>query len=130
MSTKNKSVAVKPAQANDIDAEIKAVNERLAALNEQRVRQEKENEQKQKDMIAGLPAQFGVESVPALLRLIQKVSGVGKRAKVTDEMRARVKVLSDEGKTGAQIADTLGVSGPTVQNIRKKLGLVKARKAK
>jgi DNA-binding CsgD family transcriptional regulator len=46
---------------------------------------------------------------------------------ITDETRASVKKLAESGKTGAQIAKTLKISLPSVQNIKKALGLVKAR---
>jgi DNA-binding NarL/FixJ family response regulator len=49
------------------------------------------------------------------------------RAVITDETRAQVKKLVDSGKTGAQIAETLKISVPSVQNIKKALGLVKER---
>ena len=49
------------------------------------------------------------------------------RAKITDETRAEVKKLVEAKKTGAEIAKTLGISLPSVQNIKKALGLVKAR---
>lgn len=54
-------------------------------------------------------------------------AGKGKRAKITDEVKAQVKALSEAGKTGAQIAKALGISQPSVQNVKKALGLVKAR---
>ncbi|MFT3784226.1 MAG: helix-turn-helix domain-containing protein [Nibricoccus sp.] len=50
-----------------------------------------------------------------------------KRAKITNETRAQLKKLVQSGKTGAEIAKTLGISLPSVQNIKKDLGLVKAR---
>ena len=50
-----------------------------------------------------------------------------KRAIITDETRASVKKLVEAGKTGSQIAKSLGISLPSVQNIKKALGLVKAR---
>jgi hypothetical protein len=50
-----------------------------------------------------------------------------KRAVITDETRASVKKLIESGKTGSQIAKTLGISLPSVQNIKKAQGLVKAR---
>jgi hypothetical protein len=49
------------------------------------------------------------------------------RAVITDETRAQVKKLVDSGKTGAEIAQTLKISVPSVQNIKKALGLVKER---
>jgi DNA-binding CsgD family transcriptional regulator len=49
------------------------------------------------------------------------------RAVITDETRAEVKKLVSDGKTGAEIAKTLRISLPSVQNIKKALGLVKKR---
>ena len=50
-----------------------------------------------------------------------------KRSVITDETRASVKKLVESGKTGSQIAKALGISLPSVQNIKKALGLVKSR---
>ncbi len=50
-----------------------------------------------------------------------------KRAIINDETRASVKKLVESGKTGSQIAKALSISLPSVQNIKKALGLVKAR---
>jgi hypothetical protein len=50
-----------------------------------------------------------------------------KRSVITEETRASVKKLVESGKTGSQIAKSLGISLPSVQNIKKALGLVKAR---
>jgi DNA-binding CsgD family transcriptional regulator len=49
------------------------------------------------------------------------------RAVITDDTRAQVKKMVDAGKTGAEIAQTLKISVPSVQNIKKALGLVKER---
>jgi DNA-binding NarL/FixJ family response regulator len=49
------------------------------------------------------------------------------RAVITDETRAQVKKMVNDGSTGAEIADKLGISLPSVQNIKKALGLVKER---
>jgi DNA-binding NarL/FixJ family response regulator len=49
------------------------------------------------------------------------------RAVITDETRSQVKKMVDAGKTGAEIAQTLKISVPSVQNIKKALGLVKER---
>lgn len=56
-------------------------------------------------------------------------AGKGKRAKITDDVKAQVKALAEAGKTGQEIAKVLGISQPSVQNIKKALGLVKARAA-
>lgn len=49
------------------------------------------------------------------------------RARITDEVKAKVNELVKEGKSGSQIAKLLGISLPSVQNIKKASGLVKAR---
>jgi DNA invertase Pin-like site-specific DNA recombinase len=49
------------------------------------------------------------------------------RAVITTEIREQVKLLCEGGKTGAEIAAALQISKPTVQNIKKALGLVKPR---
>ena len=51
----------------------------------------------------------------------------GKRAKITAEIKEQVKTLVAKGETGATIAKSLGISLPSVQNIKKELGLVKSR---
>lgn len=93
--------------------------------------------------LAGLPAKYGFSSTQAFIKAV-KASGSGgkrkgsapkksagkrrKRAVITAETKAQVKSLSQAGKTGAEIAKTVGISLPSVQNIKKELGLVKARK--
>jgi hypothetical protein len=42
-------------------------------------------------------------------------------------MKLRVKELTEAGKTGPEIAAAVGISMPSVQNIKKAFGLVKAR---
>lgn len=79
---------------------------------------------------------------PARRRASGRVSGTGeasahganastggkrKRARITDEMKAEVKKLVEEGKTGAEIAATVGISLPSVANIKKALGLTTTR---
>jgi hypothetical protein len=51
-----------------------------------------------------------------------------KRAVITPEIKAKVKALAQAGKTGAEIVKETGISLPSVQNIKKELGLTKARK--
>ena len=102
--------------------------------------------------LAALPAKFGFESVRDFVRAVNAAAGGGRgrrrgrppgkgkaagakkggrkrrtRAVITDETRAQVKKLVDAGKTGAEIAQTLKISVPSVQNIKKALGLVKER---
>lgn len=92
--------------------------------------------------LAGLPAAYGFDSPRAFFRAVAAASSGRraapavrtpgrrrrKRAVITDGTRAQVKKLSEAGKTGSQIAQEVGISLPSVQNIKKALGLVKARK--
>ncbi len=95
--------------------------------------------------LSSLHDKYGFSSLPEFVKALKgaasgssKKSGRGKSAKapgakrrkravITDETRATVKKLVEAGKTGSQIAKTLGISLPSVQNIKKALGLVKAR---
>jgi hypothetical protein len=95
--------------------------------------------------LAALPFKYGFETAKAFLKAVRGATGTrrgrrpgskagakstGKRTRVriTDEMRADVKKLASVGKTGAEIAKTVGISLPSVQNIKKAFGLVKKRK--
>ena len=55
--------------------------------------------------------------------------GKRKRGKVTEEIIQKVKALFEAEKTGAEVAAAVGLSLPTIQIIKKKLKLVKERKA-
>jgi hypothetical protein len=94
--------------------------------------------------LAALPAKYGFDSLPAFFDAVKSASrGKGrslgkakgapsgkrrKRAVITAETKAKVKSLVENGKTGAEIAKQVGISLPSVQNIKKDLGLVKTRK--
>jgi hypothetical protein len=53
--------------------------------------------------------------------------GKRKRVRITDEMKEQVKKLVEEGKTGAEIASAVGISLPSVANVKKALGLTTKR---
>lgn len=53
--------------------------------------------------------------------------GKSKRAAITDAIRAQVRDLHRAGHTGAEIAKAVKISLPSVQNIKKALGLVRAK---
>jgi DNA invertase Pin-like site-specific DNA recombinase len=124
--------------------ELEAARAKLASL-EQSIADQMNKE------LAELPAKFGFASADDFLKAVKAATGGGgrrgrrrgrpagaakgakaggkrrKRAVITDETRAQVKKLVDAGKTGSEIAETLKISLPSVQNIKKALGLVKAR---
>ena len=95
--------------------------------------------------LSALPAKFGFDNVQAFIKAVKASSGGrgGKTAKkskaaaggkkrrsravITDATRAQVKKLVEAGKTGGQIAKSVGISLPSVHNIKKALGLVKKR---
>jgi DNA-binding NarL/FixJ family response regulator len=121
--------------------QLEATKAKLAKL-EQTVAAELRKE------LAGLPAAYGFDSVAAFTAAVAAAAGGRGRAKkavkakgkaaggkkrrrravITEETRADVKKLAAAGKTGAEIAKELKISLPSVQNIKKALGLVKARK--
>ena len=88
--------------------------------------------------LAGLPAQYGFENTKAFIKAVKMAAsgktkagrGGGKRTRavITDATRAQVKKMVEADKSGAEIAQALKISLPSVQNIKKALGLVKARK--
>ena len=93
--------------------------------------------------LAALPAKYGFDNLADFFAAVRAASGgkvrTGrgrggpgkprrKRAVITNETKAKVKALVEAGKTGAEIAKAVGSSLPSVQNVKKALGLVKARK--
>jgi hypothetical protein len=97
--------------------------------------------------LASLPSKYGFDSVDAFVAAVKAAGGGGRgrrgrraakpagaapkkrraRAVITDETRANVKKMVEAGKTGGEIAKALKISLPSVQNIKKALGLVKKR---
>lgn len=122
----------------------------LAALKAKIATMEQQVSLERAKALAALPVDFGFESTEAFISAVREATGSrrgGKsagakpqngskpdrrrrRAKITDETRAEVKRLVGAGKTGAEIAKAVGISLPSVQNIKKALGLVAARKKK
>lgn len=134
----NEQIAkLEKAKADLLQLEAKIAAERVAAL-------------------AKLPSEFGYASLDEFIKALKAADkGVGKtkgksgrkagtaakapkapkaekgskRAKITDEVKAQVKAMAEAGKTGNEIAAALGISAPSVQNIKKAFGLVKPRVA-
>jgi hypothetical protein len=82
------------------------------------------------DLIKAIKASAGGKRPGRVAKAASSTSGKKKRkrAKITPEMKQKLKSMVDAGKTGTVIAKSLGISLPSVQNIKKELGLVKARK--
>ena len=101
--------------------------------------------------LAKLPAQYGFASAEEFIVAFRKsVAGkpgrkagkapkaaAGKKTKsgrkarvmITPEIVEKVKALAVAGKTGNEIAEATGISLPSVQNLKKKLGLVSKKKS-
>lgn len=90
-----------------------------------------------------LPSKFGFKSMNAFIDALKAAtpgsvrsattqtkasSGRKPRATITAETKAKVKAMVGQEKTGAEIAKALNISLPSVQNIKKELGLVQKRK--
>lgn len=96
--------------------------------------------QKDSRKLLKLPAQYGFKSMDAFIVALRAAASGRpakpaaapsirkKRAVITPEMKQKVKAMIGQDKTGSEIAKALGISLPSVQNIKKALGLVKARK--
>jgi hypothetical protein len=92
--------------------------------------------------LAGLPAQYGFDSVESFIKAVKAAAGNRgsakavrsaapkrrKRAVITPQIKAKVVELAKAGKTGGEIAKACGISLPSVQNIKKAAGLVQKRK--
>lgn len=97
--------------------------------------------------LVSLPSRYGFADAKAFLAAFKAANGSSKkprgkkakaaapggskrrqRATITDETRAEVKKLTEAGRTGLEIAKAVGISLPSVQNVKKALGLVKKKK--
>lgn len=123
----------------DYVKELKAVKARVAAL-EAQITAERDA------ALAAVPSKYGFADatsfVAAFYAAIGKSQGrkssalAGapsvrlrrKRARITDATRLEVQRLVQAGKTGNEIAALVGISPPSVQNVKKALGLVRHRK--
>jgi hypothetical protein len=95
--------------------------------------------------LLSLPGKHGFKSMDAFIEALRSAargtagfvstkrgrptisSGRKPRAVITQEMKQKLKSMVNDGKTGSQIAKSLNISLPSVQNIKKELGLVKKR---
>jgi hypothetical protein len=91
--------------------------------------------------LVDLPRFYGFESLAHFIKAVKKAAKGSpkakarkaapvkrKRATITPAIRAKVKKLAKAGKTGAQIAKAVGISLPSVQNVKKAAGLVRTSK--
>ena len=103
---------------------------------------QKKIEQERARALANLHEKYGFESVRELIKAIWTAAGSGgkprgrkagrhrKHARITAAIKEKIKAALQAGKTGGAVAAEFGVSLPSVYNIKKAFGLVKARKKK
>lgn len=130
--------------ANSIQNEIDAAKAKLEEL---------ETFAKVQGELSSLPSKYGFSDLNSFVKALKRAVGSGakrgrpskaaaapkavkaekkgkkgKRARITPEVKDQVKAAVADGKTGAEIAKALGISLPSVQNIKKEFGLVKKRR--
>jgi hypothetical protein len=123
----------------DAVKELLAAKAKVAALEQSLAKELKQN-------LAKLPSEYGFDNLPDFFKAVKAAVGGrrgpkavktagkpgkpgkrGKRARLTPELKDKVKAAVNAGKTGAAIAKEFGISVPSVQNIKKEFGLVKKR---
>ena len=134
MSFTDQIAELEKAKAKIAQAEAKLASDRVSAL-------------------AKLPSDYGYASLDDFIKALKAAAGktgkgkkakaakkaakapkaakAGKRtrAKITPELKQQVIAAVQAGDSGAKIAKAFGISLPSVQNIKKEAGLVKARSA-
>lgn len=92
-------------------------------------------------ILANLHEEYGFADANELIKAIRaaadgrrgrpprKAGGHRKHARITVELKEKIKAALQAGRTGGKVAVEFGVSLPSVYNIKKAFGLVKARKA-
>jgi len=119
---------------NNIEQEIAIAKAKVAEL---------ESFLKNQGKLARLPFDYGYKDLKSFIKALKRAEGAkpakaakvvkhrkakrGKRARITPEIKEAVKAAVVAGKTGSAIAKELGISLPSVQNIKKEFGLVKPR---
>lgn len=103
---------------------------------------QKKIEQERARALANLHEKYGFGSARELIKAIRTAAASGgarrgrkagwhrKHARITAELKEKIKAALQAGKTGGKVAAEFGVSLPSVYNIKKAFGLVKARKKK
>lgn len=127
MSFTDQIAELEKAKAKLAQAEAKLAADRVAALSK-------------------LPADYGYANLNDFIKALKDAAGKGRkatksgakgskeskagkrtRAKITPELKQQVIAAVQSGQSGAEISESFGISLPSVQNIKKEAGLVKAR---
>lgn len=102
--------------------EIEEHRKRIAEL-------ESQLEEERRQKLVNLHEELGYENRADLIAALQRLNGGGRRTRrtVTPELKAQIEAALRRKKPGAAVSREFGVSMPTVQNIKKRLGLVRSK---
>jgi methylphosphotriester-DNA--protein-cysteine methyltransferase len=122
----------------------------LAQLKAQTAKLEASLETQRPAALAALPAEYGFDSLAAFVKALKRSANAkprakrgrkpgrpakaakpakGKRAKLTDEIRAAVKAALEQGRKPKAIAKEVGISPASVNVLKKAFGMTKPRTA-
>lgn len=111
--------------------------DQIRASKERTLELETRLETQRLERLRQLHTELGYEDVDSLMKALKAAHGKGRKGKsgsggrstITDEMKAKVVTLVKAGKlTANEIAEEVGISVASVQNIKKDAGLVASRK--
>ncbi len=136
-SPKNNS-QVNQNDSNESSVDLNASQSRITELRAQLAAEENKVTTAKLERLKTLHTTVGMENPMELIKSLKAIeaglnpfevtNGGGRtRATITDETRAKVKDMVGRKMTGEQISAQLGISVPSVQNIKKGLGLINAR---
>jgi hypothetical protein len=99
---------------------------------------QREIERERANTLAHLHEKYGFATPQELIRAVRGAIRGGRRggvrhrkhARISADMKEKIKAALQAGKSGAAVASEFGISVPSVYNIKKAFGLVKARKKK
>jgi len=98
-------------------------------------------DRERQEALAHLHVEYGFKTTAELIKAL-RAAGAGSRrrgragvhhrkhARITAELKEKIKAALQAGKTGVRVAEEFAISLPSVHNIKKAFGLVKARKKK
>lgn len=119
--------------------ELSLAELRKARAQVQQLQEKVESERRQE--LRNLHQKLGFESRAELIQVLRSLGGTGrgpaargatgrtgKRARITAEMKQGIVRALQAGESGSAVARRFGISNPSLHNIKKAAGLVKARK--
>jgi hypothetical protein len=82
-----------------------------------------------------LPGQFGCADLASTVQFLRKINkgqnhktGVGRKSKITEEIKSGIVQMVKDRFTGQQIAEKFGVSVPSIMKVKAEFNLVRSHK--